>query len=201
MKYISKKIVITTSLILLQLLLSAAAFPDDASKPETPISARYTRLNSDGTETNCIVTGNETQEERKNLQKTGCTLETLRKDSDIEVEVTLQTNSGFKSILLTSKYYLMWLNSGLHAVNIIRNLPLAVTSLVSLHPIDSLGYLAYSALYNVGLSRNANQTLYPFLTSPLTFILMAKVNRMTTTKTKPMTAVMKLRKSVLVGTS
>ncbi|ELU06785.1 hypothetical protein CAPTEDRAFT_214354 [Capitella teleta] len=153
----------TWNAILKRLFLAASAFPDSSSKSAPPISARYTKLNNDGSETNCIVTGNETQEERQNMQEIGCTLETLRKESDIEVEVTLQTNTGFRSILLTSKYYLMWINSGLHAVNIIRNLPCAVTSLVDLHPIDSLGYLAYSVLYNVGLSRNANQTLYPFL--------------------------------------
>ncbi|KEI70372.1 hypothetical protein GV64_06190 [Endozoicomonas elysicola] len=163
MKYISRKIVCSILILLLQLFFAATALSDSSSKPEPPISARFTKLNNDGSETHCIVTGNETQEERQSMQKRGCTLETLRKDSDIEVEVTLQTNSGFKSILLTSKYYLMWLNSGLHAVNIIRNLPFAVTSLVDLRPIDSLGYLAYSALYNVGLSRNAKQTLYPFL--------------------------------------
>ncbi|WP_257294176.1 hypothetical protein [Endozoicomonas sp. YOMI1] len=163
MSDILKKIIFFISVICFPLLAVSTAFPDGISIPETPISARYKKLNSDGTETNCIVTGNETQEERESLQKAGCTLETLRNNHDIDVEVTLQTNGGFKSVLMTSKYYLMWLNSGLHAVNISRNLPFAVTSLVTLHPIDSLFYLSYSALYNVGLSRNANQTLYPFL--------------------------------------
>ena len=163
MSDILKTIILFTSFIFFPLLIASPAFSDATSNPETPISARYKRLNSDGTATSCVVTGNETQEERESMQKAGCTLETLRKNNDIEVEVTLQTNSGFRSILMTSKYYLMWLNSGLHAVNIFRNLPFAVTSLVTLHPIDSLIYLGYSALYNVGLSRNANQTLYPFL--------------------------------------
>lgn len=155
--------------LVLPLLFADSALPDVGRNPETPISASYIKLNSDGTETQCIVTGNETKEEREYLQKTGCTLETLRNNSDIEVKVTIRTSDGlFRSFLLSAKYYLMWLNSGIHALNVIHTLPLAVYSLVTLHPADSLIYLIYSVLYNVGFSRNANQTIYPFLEKILT---------------------------------
>ena len=160
---ILKKITLSVAVIFLPLLTVSTAFSEDISTPESPISARFKKLNSDGTLTDCIVTGNETRKDWLILQEAGCTLETLRNNHDIDVEVTLKTNSGFRSILMTSKYYLMWLNSGLHAVAFLRNFPLAVTSLVTVHPLDSMIYLAFSGLYNIGLSRNANQTLYPFL--------------------------------------
>ncbi len=149
--------------ICIPLLAASTAFPADTLVSDPPISAHYKKQNSDGTEISCIVTGNETQEERERLHIAGCTLETLRNNPDIDVEVTLKTNTGPRSILMTSKYYLMWLNSGLHAVNISRTLPFAVLNLVVFHPGEALKYLVFSALYNVGLSRNANQTLYPFL--------------------------------------
>lgn len=163
MKKKFKETVFFIPTVLCMFLLSSVASSDEASKLEPPISAHYKKLNSDGTETNCIVTGNETSQERRNMQRTGCTLKTLEANNDIEIKVTLRTSSGLRSILMTSRYYLMWLNSGLHAVNIIRNLPFALTSIVTLRPIDSLLYLGYSLFYSVGLSQNANQTLYPFL--------------------------------------
>ncbi|WBA88197.1 hypothetical protein [Endozoicomonas sp. GU-1] len=163
MSDILKKNIFLILVICFPLLAASTAFPADTSVSAPPISAHYKKQNSDGTEISCIVTGNETQEERERLHKAGCTLETLRNNPDIDVEVTLKTNTGPRSILMTSKYYLMWLNSGLHAVNISRTLPFAVLNLVVFHPGEALKYLVFSALYNVGLSRNANQTLYPFL--------------------------------------
>ncbi|WP_257265300.1 hypothetical protein [Endozoicomonas sp. ONNA2] len=163
MNDILKKIIFVGVALFFPLLTASTAFSDGATLPAPPISASFIMANSDGTETRCIVTGSETQEELKSLLEAGCTLETLRKNDDIDIEVTLKTNSGFKTVLMTSKYYLMWLNSGLHAVNILRRLPFAFTSLASRELLNSAIYLGFSGLYSFGYTRNANQTLYPFL--------------------------------------
>lgn len=166
MSFITKKLFITSALV--SLFLFQIPFSFALSKEEheqrAQISARYLIPYDDGTETDCLVTGNETLKERREIQKKGCTLETLQNNDDIEVELTLKTTSGFKTVILSSKYYLMWINSGLHAVNLLRNIPFVFTSLVTLHPIDSLKFLSFSVLYNIGLYHNAKNTLYPYLT-------------------------------------
>ncbi len=163
MTHYINRILISLTLVILIFSKSLTALSEDNFNSNDRILTRYTIKNHDGTTTECLLDSNDIMATRKDLNAKGCTLETLRKDQSIDVEMTLVTSSGFNSFFINSKYYLMWVNTGVHALNLVRYLPFAFTSLIMLHPIDSMKHLSFAALYNVGLYHNARSTLYPFL--------------------------------------
>ncbi|WP_299728629.1 hypothetical protein [uncultured Endozoicomonas sp.] len=142
------------------LLLSFQAKASD--KPE--ITATYYHINSHGNEIRCYTSGNEhSMEQREILLQKGCTLETLSAQEDINVKVTVESNGVSKTLLMSSKYYLMWLGAGIHAINLGRNVPLIITNLLSAQPVPAIGHAIASYFYYIGFSAYAKDTLSPFL--------------------------------------
>ncbi|WP_157673353.1 hypothetical protein [Endozoicomonas ascidiicola] len=158
----------THLLCIVFLLLSIQANAFD--KPE--ITATYYYINSHGNKIRCDTSDNEhSMEQRKILLQKGCTLETLSAQEDINIKVTVGNNGVSKNLLMSSKYYLMWVGAGIHAINLSRNAPLIITNLLSARPVPAIGHAIASYFYYIGFSAYAKDTLYPFLQNnyPSTF--------------------------------
>lgn len=157
--FIKKQLINLTTTGLLLFFQSSTVFSDSRYDAETTILTRYIMPGKDKTVTECLLTGRENKEDRAKLQAKGCTLDTLMENQNINVEITVETPDKSHRFFMNAKYYLMWVNTGLHAVNVFRFFPFPLLTPLLDIPKNSI----YSGLYATGFHHNARKTFYPYI--------------------------------------